>query len=114
MLTEGLNEYDLSCIEHRKDGLKESVHWDRTFIAVYAEKSVHDIETLLKENERLRAKIKSGVEAAHDIQKKYQDWERPTYLSWYDKDEMADELSIADDAAIDILEAMGEPQYRAE
>lgn len=72
---------------------------------------VDELLELRREVKVLRAKVKSGVEAAHDIQKKYHDWERPKDLSWYDKDFECDRLSLMDDAANDILEAMEEPTY---
>ncbi|UDL16649.1 hypothetical protein SEA_ATUIN_256 [Arthrobacter phage Atuin] len=72
---------------------------------------VDELLTLRAENKVLKAKVKSGVEAAHDIQKQYLEWERPNYLSWYDRDPHGDRLSFFDDAAIEILTAMEEPEY---
>ena len=72
---------------------------------------VDELLELRRENAKLKAKIKSGVEAAHDIQKQYHDWKRPDYLSWYELDHRGDTLSVRDDACLDILMAMEEPEY---
>jgi hypothetical protein len=72
---------------------------------------VDELLELRRENSKLKAKIKSGVEAAHDIQKQYHDWKRPDYLSWYERDPEAETRSRMDDACYDILEAMEEPDY---
>jgi hypothetical protein len=72
---------------------------------------VDELLALRAEVKELRAKVKSGVEAAHDIQKQHHEWVRPADLSWYDRDPEGDTLSILDDACIDILTAMEEPEY---
>lgn len=72
---------------------------------------VDELLALRAEVKVLRAKVKSGVEAAHDVQKKYYDHSRPSYLSWYDEDLEGERLSQRDDVAEDILTAMEEPKY---
>lgn len=76
-----------------------------------AEESLQDLKDLMAEVKTLRAKVKSGVEAAHDIQKAYYDHQRPKSLSWYDRDLEDDRLSEKDYAANTILTAMEEPEY---
>lgn len=72
---------------------------------------VDELLALRLEVKTLRAKVKSGVEAAHYIQKAYYDHQRPKSLSWYDRDLEEERLCEKDEAADYILTAMEELDY---
>jgi hypothetical protein len=107
-----LDNTRLEQIRSNTQELEESVHGSTEYyLRKDAEVSVSDLKDLLAEVKTLRAKVKSGVEAAHDIQKAYYDHERPKSLSWYDRDFEDERLCEKDEAANTILTAMEEPEY---
>jgi hypothetical protein len=105
-----IDDKALNAIEQMADYLYEQSD-GQVFSGPFMRTRALDIKMLVEEVRELKAKVKSGVEAAHDVQKAYIDTDYDARLPWMDNHIMSQRRAAASSAASHILEAMEEDEY---